>query len=234
MGAVATAALVGGGLAAFVPATAGAAQTLVGCSGITSLAKLNPTLKAGDAKYTKAANTGTTGTCLVDSGIRTNQAGQDVKYLLDDQTAGNSVLTMLKSSGTFSGSASCNRVDTGLATDYPTGYPLQGKVVWKFNETFPTLVNIQSQQYLRLGVDPEDVDPTHIIATGIAIKGPGIGGDVSAKLVFGPTASIKNVNLLGCVDDGSLALNPATTSLAELNITQQESTSWDISIPAAT
>jgi hypothetical protein len=232
MGAVATAALVGGGLAAFVPASAGAATTLVGCTGISSLAKLNPTLKAGNAKYTKAANTGTTGTCLVDAGIRTNQAGQDVKYLLDDQTNGNAALTMLKSSGTFSGSASCNRVDTGLLVDYPDAYPLQGKLVWKFNQTFVTLVNIQSQQYVRLGTDPLDTDPTHITAKGIAIKGPGIGGDVSAALVFSPTASTKNVNLFGCVDNGDLSLNPATTSLAELNIDQQPSTSWDITIPS--
>jgi len=220
-------AFVGGAALAFVPQSAGAAQTLMACAGTTGLANANPVLGSGNAKYTKVATVGTTGTCLVDAGIRTNNTGTDSTKPnpYDDQTNGQSVLTVQKQATVTDGSASCNRIDPGLLTTYPQSYPLQGKSVWKFNELDALAKNLQTQMFLRLGVDPLDADPTHITGKGIVIKGVGVGGDVSVKLAFGLTASPKNLNPLDCV------ANPAVgnAALAQLNIT--EVTGWTISLP---
>ena len=231
---VAATSLIGAGFG-IAASTSGADQTLVACSGVTAAAKLNPTLKSGDAKYIKSAGLGTTGTCLVDEGIANDQSTQDVKYVLDDQSANNNVLTMLKDTSVLSGSVSCNSTDTSLLTDYPAAYPIQGKVIWKFNETFPTLVNIQIQQYLRGGRDPLDTNPANFTLSGIVIKGPGVGGNVSATLQFFPNLlDPKNLNIADCV------ANPATRNavLASLGITQSDGSDagtavdvWSITIP---
>ncbi len=261
MGAVATAALVGGGLVAFVPAPAGAAQSLLTCSGLSAIGSLNPTLSSNDAKYTKVALKDSDGTkteylslapipadttsCLVDAGIRTNQAGQDVKYVLDDQTNGNLALTRTgsaapdgKNVASSTGSATCNTSDTvNVDSDYPTAYPLQGKTIWKFEQLTPTGAQIQIQQYIRTGRDLADTNAQHITVKGIVIKGPGIGGDSSAVLNFFPTSSIKNLNVLECVD-ADVTDDAVEASLAELTIQQADGSDvdaavdpWVISIP---
>ena len=160
--------------------------------------------------------------CALDSGITTtnaltNSAGaipKDNPY--DNQTAdgsepgGYATLTMgsiasaAKIAGVTGGSASCNRADLGLVTTYPRAYPLNGKLTYKFLELTPTAVQIQSQFYVRLGTDPTDTDITHITVTGISIKGPGVGGNVSGTLAFGAAfAPTKNINLLDCTADGT-------------------------------
>jgi len=201
----AVATVVGAGLGV-VSTTSGAADiNLVNCTGITSLAKLNPTLKSGDAKYIKAASSGTTGTCSVNSGIRTNQSTQDVKYVLDNQTNSNATLTVAKGTGSLSGSVSCNGTDPSLLTDFPASYPLQGKLVYKFNELDPLLHQIQMQAYVRGGRDAADPNPTNFTINGIVIKGPGVGGDIATTLSFFPDlASPKNLNFTDCL------ANPAT------------------------
>jgi hypothetical protein len=208
----------------------------MGCSGITSAATLNPTLKSGDAKYIKAANKGTVGTCITDSGIGTNQSTQDVKYLLDNQTNGNTVLNITKVTGSLAGSVSCNSTDTSLLTDYPASYPIQGKLIMFFSQLDPNLHAIQSQVYVRGGRDAADPNVANFTIHGIAIKGPGVGGDVNATLQFFPNLfSTKNLNILDCV------ANPATrnASLAALDITQSDGSdvgsatdNWTISIPS--
>ena len=55
MGAAAAVAIVGGGLVALAPTTAGAAQNLLTCTGIRTVALLNPTLGSDDAKYAKVS-----------------------------------------------------------------------------------------------------------------------------------------------------------------------------------
>ncbi len=160
--------------------------------------------------------------CSVDSGIRTTNAGTNSLGAVpkdnpfDNQTAdgsepgGYATLTMgsiasaAKIAGVTAGSASCNRADPGLVTTYPRAYPLNGKLTYKFLETTPALVQIQSQFYVRLGTDPIDTDITHITVTGISIKGPGVGGNVSGTLAFGAAfAPTKNINLLDCTADGT-------------------------------
>jgi len=211
---VAAATVVGAGIGV-VSTTSGADTTLVSCTGITSLAKLNPTIKSGDAKYIKAASSGTTGSCTVDAGIRNNQTTQDPKYVLDDQAGGHSTLSVQKGTGTLSGSVSCNSTDPSLITDYPASYPLQGKLIYKFNELDAALKQIQMQAYVRGGRDNADPNPTNFTIKGIVIKGPGVGGDLTTTLSFFPNlADTHNVNFLDCV------ANPATRngSLASLFI----------------
>ena len=117
--------------------------------------------------------------------MATNSAsGKDNPF--DNQSNGQAFLTMGGPPTAFtpnivasiSGSASCNRSDVTLATDYPNAYPLQGKMIFKYQQSDAALKQIQNQIYVRLGTDPLDVDITHITLRGIAIKGPGVGGDV--------------------------------------------------------
>jgi uncharacterized protein YfcZ (UPF0381/DUF406 family) len=236
LSAAAAVAIVGGGVAAFAPAASAADTTLIACSGIAADAKLNPTLKSGDAKYIKASSSGTTGTCLVDEGIANNQGTQDVKYVLDDQTNNNNVLTMLTNKGSLAGSVSCNSTDTSLLTDYPASYPLQGKITWKFTQLNALSKNIALQMYVRGGRDELDPNPANFTISGIVIKGPGVGGDTQATLQFFPDLlSTKNLNILDCT------ANPATqnASLADLDVSQSDGSdagtaldNWLVTIPA--
>ncbi len=263
LSAVAATAIAGGGLVAFTPQSAGAATPLVTCSGLTAIASLNPSIKSSNPAYVKAALKHSDGTkfqyltnapvpvdataCFVDAGIRTNQGGQDVKYILDDQSNGNALLTRAATAApdgigvaVTTGSATCNTTDAGViaASVYPNTYPLQGKTVWKFEQLGVTGAQIQIQQYLRTGRDNADPDAQDITVKGIVIKGPGVGGDVAAVLNFFPTNSAtKNLNVLECLDAniGDDALN---ASLAELIITQSDGSDvgaavddWTISLP---
>lgn len=257
--------VVAGGLAVAAPAANATplAQTLVNCgTGGVVVSSLNPTLGSGDAKYVKTAIKRSDGTvhasltgaedlgpapadatsCAVDAGIRTNNTATDVGTKLnpyDNQTNGQATLTMAgalaKQSGAIAGSASCNRADPSLVDTYPRAYPLNGKIVWKFDQLDAASHQIQIQQYVRLGTDPLDTDPTHITVSGIVIKGPGVGGQVDATLAFGASFSTKNVNLLDCV------ANPAAknASLAQLIIKAADGTDagtgldpWLITIPS--
>lgn len=238
-----TLAIAGGMMAAVAPA-ANAATTLLSCTGIVGIGTANPTLKSGNAAYTKVALKDSDGTktdvlsgaipadattCSVDAGIRTNQGGQDIKYTLDDQTNGAASLTtsgpIAKGGTTTVGSTTCNSADPALTTTFPTAYPLQGKLQYKFDQLDALAHNIQLQAYVRTGVDPLDPTFGHITVKGIVIKGPGVGGDVKAVFAFGATTSVKNVNLLDCVANPSATTlaNPAgVASLAELDLTQAD------------
>jgi hypothetical protein len=166
--------------------------------------------------------------CTVDAGIRTNNPATDSTKAnpFDDQTNGQATLNMTsgvfaasaKLSGTAAGVASCNRDDLTLDTEYPTGYPLQGKLLYKYGQADAASKQIQNQFYVRLGADDLDPDITHITVDGIVIKGPGIGGDVSAVFAFGAAYSTKNVNLTDCTA-GTAAGN---ASLAALLIDQAD------------
>ena len=237
--------LVGGTLAVAVPAGADLdagldGNQLVQCAGINTIATLNPTIKDGDAKYIKAANKASDGTkqqfltndpvpanaltCFVDAGIATDQAGQDPKYLLDDQSNGNTLLTMAgggpfgftpKITGVFRGSSSCYAEDPSPASkSYPNVYPLNGKLIWKFDQADAKLKQLQIQQYLRIGAIAGTASDLSV--SGIVIKGPGIGGDVSASITFYPTNSTKNVDPIGCTDGVGLDSIPGNTDLKEL------------------
>jgi hypothetical protein len=237
---------------------ADAAQTLYACSGFVVIEGFNPTVGSGDAKYNKGSLKKSDGTkldgfgspipadattCLVDSGIRTNQAGQDVKYLLDDQTGGNTVLTLSgtalgKLSGTLAGSASCNSTDPTLDTDYPTEYPAQGKLVFKYDQIVAGK-QLQSQQYVRFDLDPADTNPQHRIITGTVIKGVGVAGDITATVDVFPTNSSKNSALTGDLLD--CVANPAlgVAVIAEVRLIAADGTDvdalddpWLISIPS--
>jgi len=249
-------ALAAGGMAAFaVPAANAASQSLLTCTGTQIVALLNPTLGSADAKYAKAAvkrmdsanqakyHASLTGgedlglspldatTCLVDSGIRTNNTatnaanGKDNPF--DNQTNGQTTLSMTTSTpfvpaivGSTAGSATCNRSDPAVNGDYPQAYPLQGKLIFKYSQADALAKQIQLQAYTRLGTDPLDSDVTHITVRGTVIKGPGVGGDVTSTFGFGAAFSNKNLNLLDCVNDNSDNQNPhlGNASLAVLII----------------
>jgi hypothetical protein len=201
----AVASLVGAGLAGLAATSSGADITLVSCNTATSTAKLNPTLGSGDAKYIKASSAlavgnATNGSCTVDSGIRHDQSTQSVKYTLDDQSNGNTNLTVTSQKGSLSGSVSCNATDTSLITDYPASYPLQGTIKFTFSQLDAKGKALAMALYVRGGRDNADPDPTHFGLTGIVTKGVGVGGDVHATLSFFPDlSSTKNLNFLDCV-----------------------------------
>jgi hypothetical protein len=208
---------------------------IVKCTGTEMYSGLNPTIKDGNAtdhfaRYVKASAkpllTGHTKTyfggvplpndatnCSIDAGIRANQAAQDVKYLLDDQTNGQTGLTLLKLSGSFVGSTQCDSSVGEIAgvNDYPTAYPLQGKLALTFNQLTAALKNIQMQGYVRIYSDADidgdgleeggaDTDSAFHV-TGTVIKGPGVGGELTTAFTFLPTDSTKNINVVaGCTD----------------------------------
>lgn len=200
------------------------------CTGTQLVASLNPTIKDGTvpdghvARYIKAAVKRPNGlgktflggvpvpddatTCVVDAGIRTNQSAQDVKYLLDNQTddgtppGGHATLTTNKIVGSLTGSTQC---DSSVGTipgvnDYPTAYPLQGKLVFGFTQTNSvTLKALGMQAYTRTYSDEDDAGAFHV--TGTVIKGPGVGGRFTTAFTFLPTDSTKNINVLtGCTN----------------------------------
>jgi hypothetical protein len=195
--------------------------------------------------------------CAIDAGIRTvntatnSLSGKDNPYdnqtfdgsdpggfaTLDVGQVGTGALTGTgKTSGVFGGSASCNRADPALVTDYPRGYPINGKLINKFQQLTATGAQYQLQSYLRLGTDPADTDPTHITVEGTVIKGPGIGGDVSATFAFGAAfAPTKNINLTDCIANPSLQ----NASLGSLIISAADGTdagatvdAFDVTVPA--
>jgi hypothetical protein len=261
-----TLALAGGVLVGIAPGAHAAPldQTVVSCTGNVTVASLNPALGSGDAKYTKAALKGSDGTvhssltgaedlgpaptdattCAVDAGISTENAAtnagtKDNPY--DNQSNGHSTLTLQKESGTAGGSASCNRDTTNpISIDYPQSYPLNGKIVWKFNELDAKLHQIQIQQYVRLGSDAADPDVTHITITGIVIKGPGVGGQVDSTAAFGAAFNPKkNLGLLDCVAnstttpawDGSASLGQLIIQAADGPDAGTTPDPWLITIP---
>jgi len=195
--------------------------------------------------------------CAIDSGIRTENnatdslSGKDNPFdnqtfdgsdpggfaTLDVGQVGTGALTGTgKTSGVFSGSASCNRSDPGLVDTYPTAYPINGKLINKFQQLNAVGAQYQIQSYIRLGTDPGDADPTHITVTGTVIKGPGVGGTVSAVFAFGASyAPTKNINLGDCIANPSLQ----NASLGSLIISAADGTDagatvdpLDITIPA--
>ena len=256
---VAAGAILGAPLTVIGAEAAGAETVLVSCTGIHSIITLSPTTGSGDARYTKWTTKDSDGTklnlfgnpipadtqsCAVDAGIRTNQPTQDAKYLLDDQTNGVSTLTTsgvtAKSVMGVAGSGTCRSSDPLLNTAYPASYPLQGKVVTKFDQNYaptPTgaLVPIQMQSYIRLGSDPLDPDGD-VTVTGIVMKGPGVGGTVKATVAIFPTNSVKNLNPGDCIAaSGSSSGNAA---IAEMSLAQSDGSDpgsvidpWVVSIP---
>ncbi len=251
---VVTGALVGSPLLVIGGQPAGAETVAVSCTGIRSIITLNPATGSGDAKYTKWSTKDSDGTklsllgspipadtqaCTIDAGISTNQPGQDVKYLLDDQTNGAANLTtsgaLAKSVLSVIGSGTCRAGDPLLSTTYPAAYPLQGKVITKFDQTNASLVQIQMQSYIRLGSDPLDTDGD-VTVTGLVIKGPALGGAVKATLALFPTNSAKNLNPVDCiVASGSSAGNAA---IAEMSLLQSDGSDagtgidpWTVTIP---
>jgi hypothetical protein len=189
---------------------------LVECSGASSIATVNPTIKDGpNALYMKASAKRSDGTktfltapipadattCTVDAGIRTNQAGQDVKYTLDDQSGGHATLTLTKLSASLLGSTQCNGNETGADVEYPNAYPLQGKLSMTFAELTPAAKAVKIDTYVRSYTDDDDPNASNFYLTGIVTKGPGLGGLVTNTLTFLPTDSTKNINLVeGCTD----------------------------------
>jgi hypothetical protein len=179
--------------------------------------------------------------CTVDAGIRTNNPSSDSTKPnpFDDQTVGQSLLTMAgggfvaKIAGKAAGSASCNRTDTNLNTAYPQAYPLQGKMIYKYNQADAAAKQMQNQFYVRLGADPLDPDITHITLDGIVIKGPAAGGQVDATFAFGAAFSPKkNLNLLDCTAGVGAAVGNA--SLGLLIIQQADGADLDTAVDPLT
>jgi hypothetical protein len=217
-------------------ATEGGNQVVV-CTGGEYIASLNPTIKDGDAvngfaaRYVKAGVKLSDGTktlfgnplpadntaCAIDAGIRTDQANQDIKYLLDNQTGSQNNLTLLKMAGVLVGSTQCASAapETGQNA-YPTAYPLQGKLTYGFDQ----LLNgkpFSMQAYVRTYSD--DADPGVFLVTGTLIKGPGLGGRVTTAFSFLPTDSTKNINVVAGCPDGT----PGNAAGAELWVTGADS-----------
>lgn len=188
--------------------------------------------------------------CAVDAGIRTNNPALDTnkpgKYRLDDQISnaevGNTSLSMgvsgpfsagAKVAGSLQGAGSCYLEDPApAAKSYPNAYPLNGKVIWKYDQADYKGKQQQTQQYIRVAAIPATLSDLEV--TGIVIKGAGLGGTAYAAITFYPTNNAKkNVNPLGCAD----GLTPA--SLAELHVYAIDGPDanltvdpWSISLPS--
>jgi hypothetical protein len=212
---------------------------IVACTGGEYIAGLNPTIKDGTvadghvARYTKASVKASLGdktflggipvpadntTCVIDAGIRTEQAYQDVKYALDNQTNTQNNLTALKISGSLIGSTQCQSglPETGQNA-FPTAYPLQGKLAYTFDQLDAKSKNLSMQAYVRTYSDTADSGV--YLVTGTVIKGVGIGGKATTAFTFLPTDSTKNLNTVaGCTDN--VAGNAAG---AELYVTGADS-----------
>ena len=142
----------------------GADQILLACTASPQKTTINPPLHSGDSKYFKSVSKSTGGgSCLVDPGISTDQSTQDVKYTLDNQTNGNSSLTVASSTTSNTGSFTCNTTDPANLVAYPASYPGQGKLITKFAELDALGHQIQLQAYVRLGHDGTDPDPLHLL-----------------------------------------------------------------------
>jgi hypothetical protein len=213
------------------------------------LKRLGPT-EAASGKYNLSltgqedlgAPPSDTTSCAVDSGITTDVPATDSTKPnpFDNQTNGASTLDMTspsiytpKIAGKAAGSASCNRDDTTLVTAYPQGYPLQGKMIYKYAQLNEKGKQIQNQFYIRLGTDPLDADITHITLEGIVIKGPGASGQVDGTFAFGAAYSPKkNLNLLDCTATTGNALGNA--SLGLLIIQQADGADADTAVDPLT
>ena len=218
-----TLAIAGSMAAGLVTAPAGAAvSTVLQCTGMTSTAKLSPALGSGDAKYTKASASGTNGTCVVDAGIRTSNPATDSTKPnpYDDQTSGQSALSVISNKASLAGSSSCNRTDPTVNNDYPQAYPLSGKQTLKFAE----LINGKPgslQAFVNIKNDPNN--PTLVTAEGVVTKGPGIGGNLTEPFVFGPAAGdTKSVHFVDCIDAtaGPGGIEDGYANLVAVDITQ--------------
>jgi hypothetical protein len=200
---------------------AGAESVLLSCTGMSKIVTMNPPTGSAGAKYLKWSVKDSDGTkfdlfgapvpadalgCDVDTGIRTPNAatnsasGKDNPF--DDQTNGHADLTTAgataKSVMSLAGSGSC-RTDVP-DTSYPSAYPIQGKVITKFDQTDASSKPISQLSYVRLDADPLDAEGD-IKVTGTVIKGPGTGGEVRATIALFPTNSTKNVNVIDCSPD---------------------------------
>ena len=219
---------------------AAADQVLLACNAGSQTAVINPPLGSGSSRYYKSvAKTPGGATCLVDSGISTNNAatnsvsGKDNPY--DNQTNGHASLTVLQSVSTTSGSFTCNTTDPANQVLYPWTYPGQGKLVTKFVELDAAGKPLQLQAYIRLGKDFSDPDQYDLVVSGIVIKGVGVGGSVHAVVTLAPDlASTKNLNLIDCVTVPAAG----NASLAAMNITPADGSDagtdvdlWTVSLP---
>lgn len=236
--------LVWGGVVVASPETAHA-RTLVSCSGMNSIVTFNPTLKSQDARWVNADMRRSDGTksfwfgspiaadnqtCFVDGGIRINNFFQDSRYRLDDQTNGNAVLTAQLGVGRLIGSDTCD-ISGNADASFPTAYPLQGQIVWRFNQLDASLRPIESRQYIRLDKDPSAGAGFYSVR-GIAIRGPGLGGDVTAEVSLLPTNHASNVNFADCVSGGpSASLREQVLQQADSLDADNIPDTWDISIP---
>ncbi len=241
-----------------------APKVLVSCTGVNQIATVNPALGSNSAKFVKEVTKDSIGdktefgtnanvaadatTCAVDAGIRIDNAATDQGTTttklnpFDNQSNGSASLTtvgaLAKTVISLAGSSTCQTESQAtIVKDYPRAYPLQGKVIMKFDQTFANLVPIQIQQYVRAGRDISDPNLSHVKLTGIVTKGPGLGGDVSATLRVWPTSNVKNINPLECSDaDVTDDVNDAT--LTELAYTQADGSDgdtivdpWTVTIP---
>lgn len=219
---------------------ASADQVVLACSSPTpqtQISTLNPPIHSGDARYYKSVSKGGSGgTCLVDPGIYTNQLGQDPKYVLDDQTNGFTSLDVLSSTTITTGSATCNFVDPANDYLYPTGYPGQGKIITKFVQTLPSGAPIQLQAYIRLGKDLADPDPYDLVASGLVIKGVGVGGNVHAVVsIYPDLTSPKNLNITDCIANpalGNATLAVMTSTPTDGSDADADVDLWTVSLPS--
>lgn len=191
---------------------------LMTCTGSQTIATINPAVKDGTAAtYVKIAVKKSDGTktvlggnpipadatvCTVDAGIRTTQPAQDIKYLLDNQTNSNATLNLLSIGGSLIGSTACDDALAGAGNDYPTAYPTQGKVTYKFTQLDAALKNIQMQVYQRAYTDPDELNPAVNYSIGIVIKGVAAGSQVNNTTANLPTDSTKNINFIAGCSDG--------------------------------
>jgi len=237
-------------------------HVLLSCTGMSQLVTVNPVLGSNSAKYTKLAGKESTGTstefgtgapipadalsCAVGSGIRTDIPGTDSTKPnpYDNQTAGQSPLTTAGVTGktaiVLDGSATCQTVAQGTVNkSYPTAYPLQGKVTTTFDQLNSLSKPIVMQQYVRLDHDAADPDTSHFSVHGVVIKGPGVGGDVSATIRLWPTADVKkNLNAGECTDadvtDDALnaSIGQVAITLADGSDQDTSADPWVVSIPS--
>lgn len=229
---------------------------LLSCTGTRQIATFNPTLGSSSAKYVKGAAKDSIGdktelgggtvpadatACVAGTGIRNHDPATDVGTKInpfDNQTNGATNLTttggLAKTMLTLAGSASCQTEPQGTVNNaFPRAYPLQGKLTMKFDQLDAKGKQIQLQAYVRLSHDIADPDGTHWQMEGTVIKGPGLGGDLSATVRLQPTTSTKNLNPLECTD-ADVTDDSNNASIAEVAITPADGSDQDIAVDPLT
>jgi len=192
-------------MAMAAPAAHAVVTTVGSCQGSVPLIKISNTVKgeglrdqtrrsvkvAGGLAKDQTSKAAIGGTC---SGIY--RAGD--KHVPSSAPGGGntvlSTLTTITQATSLLGNASCANGASAIAVDATANdaYPLNGKVTWKFNETYTDLITSAPKNFTMqagialLGFDTSQLDVVDV--TGLVTVGVNAGANVSGKIWEDPVA----------------------------------------------